>query len=84
MKVSNLPAKGSAPSDCTIASHKLMVRGGYMKYMANGIYSICAHKAHHENRKIIREEMDRIDGQRSCSPSSCRRLSGSRAEGIPE
>lgn len=27
------------PSDCVIDSHALMVRGGYMKYVANGIYS---------------------------------------------
>ena len=27
------------PSDCVVASHALMPRGGYMKYVANGIYS---------------------------------------------
>ncbi len=27
------------PSDCNIDSHALMVRGGYMKYVANGIFS---------------------------------------------
>ena len=27
------------PSDCIIDSHALMVRGGYMKYVANGIFS---------------------------------------------
>jgi len=27
------------PSDCTIDSHALMLRGGYMKLAANGIYS---------------------------------------------
>lgn len=27
------------PADCVIDSHALMVRGGYMKYVANGIYS---------------------------------------------
>lgn len=27
------------PADCVIDSHALMVKGGYMKYMANGIYS---------------------------------------------
>ena len=27
------------PSDCVIDSHALMLRGGYMKYVANGIYS---------------------------------------------
>ena len=27
------------PSDCVIDSHALMLRGGYMKNVANGIYS---------------------------------------------
>ena len=27
------------PADCVIDSHALMVKGGYMKYMPNGIYS---------------------------------------------
>ena len=27
------------PSDCVIDSHALMLRGGYMKGVANGIYS---------------------------------------------
>ena len=27
------------PSDCVVESHALMVRGGYMKYVANGIFS---------------------------------------------
>lgn len=27
------------PADCVVDSHALMVRGGYMKYVANGIYS---------------------------------------------
>ena len=42
MKVSKLLGERfkNAPSDCLIESHKLMVRGGYMKYMANGIYSL--------------------------------------------
>ena len=31
-----------APSDCIIESQKLMTRGGYMKYMHNGIYSLFA------------------------------------------
>ena len=27
------------PSDCVVDSHALMVRGGYMKFVSNGIYS---------------------------------------------
>lgn len=58
------------PSDCAIDSHALMVRGGYMKNVANGIFSqfpplkrITAKIEH-----IIREEMDAIDGQEVLFP----------------
>ena len=27
------------PSECSVDSHALMVRGGYVKYVANGIFS---------------------------------------------
>lgn len=27
------------PADCVIDSHALMIRGGYIKYVVNGIYS---------------------------------------------
>ena len=27
------------PADCVVESHALMLRGGYMKYVANGIFS---------------------------------------------
>lgn len=27
------------PSDCVVDSHALMVRGGYIKFVANGIFS---------------------------------------------
>lgn len=58
------------PSDCVIESHALMMRGGYMKDVAKGIYSqftplkrICQKIEH-----IIREEMDAIDGQEVLFP----------------
>ena len=28
------------PADCQLDSHKLMIRGGYMKQMTTGIYSL--------------------------------------------
>ena len=53
-----------------IDSHALMVRGGYMKYVGNGIYSefptLKRITAKIEN--IIRKEMDRIDGQEVLFP----------------
>ena len=53
------------PSDCVIDSHALMLRGGYMKGVANGIYSqytplnrICR-----KIEDILRDEMDKVGGQ---------------------
>ena len=53
------------PSDCTVESHALMVRGGYMKYVANGIYSsyMPLKRITRKIEQILREEMDAIDGQ---------------------
>lgn len=72
MKVSKLLGERfkNAPSDCLIESHKLMVRGGYMKYMANGIYSLFmpTKRITKKIENIIREEMDKIDGQEVMFP----------------
>ncbi|MDD6046970.1 MAG: proline--tRNA ligase, partial [bacterium] len=53
------------PSDCVIDSHALMLRGGYMKYVANGIFSsyMPLRRITRKIEAIIREEMDAIDGQ---------------------
>lgn len=53
------------PADCVVDSHALMVKGGYMKYVANGIYSsyLPLRRITRKIEQIIREEMDAIDGQ---------------------
>ncbi len=53
------------PSDCVIDSHALMLRGGYMKGVANGIYSsfMPLRRITKKIENIIREEMDAIEGQ---------------------
>ena len=53
------------PADCVIDSHALMLRGGYMKYVANGIFSsyMPLRRITRKIEQIIREEMDAIDGQ---------------------
>ncbi len=58
------------PSDCQIDSHALMVRGGYIKYVANGIYSSYPplKRITKKIENIIREEMDAIDGQEVLFP----------------
>ena len=58
------------PSDCNIDSHALMIRGGYMKYVANGIFSsyMPLKRITRKIEQIIREEMDAIDGQEVSFP----------------
>ncbi|MBQ7961030.1 MAG: proline--tRNA ligase [Clostridia bacterium] len=58
------------PSDCVVDSHALMVRGGYMKFVSNGIYSsyMPLRRITKKIENIIREEMDRIDGQEVSFP----------------
>ncbi len=72
MKIRNLVGDRfkERPSDCVVDSHALMVRGGYIKYMANGIYSSYTPLRNITKKleQIIREEMDRIDGQEVLFP----------------
>ena len=53
------------PSDCVIDSHALMVRGGYMKYVANGVFTsfVPLKRITRKIEQIMREEMDAIEGQ---------------------
>lgn len=72
MKLSNLVGERfkERPSECGIDSHALMVRGGYMKYVANGIYSSYTplKRITRKIEQIIREEMDSIEGQEVSFP----------------
>ena len=49
------------PSDCVIDSHAFFIRGGYMKGVANGIYSsyLPLRRITRKIEQIIREEMRR-------------------------
>ncbi|MCF2651947.1 proline--tRNA ligase [Anaeromassilibacillus senegalensis] len=53
------------PADCVVESHALMLRGGYMKGVSNGIYSsyMPLRRITRKIEQILREEMDAIDGQ---------------------
>ncbi|MEG2259083.1 MAG: aminoacyl--tRNA ligase-related protein, partial [Oscillospiraceae bacterium] len=72
MKVDNLIGNRfkEKPSDCVIDSHSLMIRGGYIKGVANGIYSLYnpTKRITSKIERIIREEMDAIDGQEVLFP----------------
>ncbi len=58
------------PADCVIDSHALMVRGGYMKNVGNGIFSEypALKRITAKIERIIRREMDAIDGQEVLFP----------------
>jgi len=53
------------PSECSTANHTFMVRGGYIKQMSSGIYSLFmpGKRLCRKIENIIRDEMDKIDGQ---------------------
>lgn len=72
MKVKNLVGQRfkERPADCVIDSHALMVRGGYMKYVGNGIFSEfpVLRRVTSKIETIIREEMNAIDGQEVLFP----------------
>ncbi len=72
MKVKNLVGQRfkERPADCVIDSHALMVRGGYMKYVGNGIFSEfpTLKRVTSKIETIIREEMNAIDGQEVLFP----------------
>lgn len=72
MKIKNLVGQRfkERPADCVIDSHALMVRGGYMKYVGNGIFSEfpALRRVTSKIEAIIREEMNSIDGQEVLFP----------------
>ena len=58
------------PSECEIDSHALMLRGGYIKHVGSGIFSSYTplKRIAQKIEQIIREEMDKIDGQEVLFP----------------
>ena len=58
------------PNGCTAESHALMLRGGYIKAVASGIYSAYPplRRITRKIETIIREEMDAIGGQEVTFP----------------
>jgi prolyl-tRNA synthetase len=72
MKISRLVGDRyrEKPSDSVIESHSIMLRGGYIKNVANGIFSLYTPllRITRKIEQIIREEMDAIDGQEVLFP----------------
>ncbi|MBO4384840.1 MAG: proline--tRNA ligase [Clostridia bacterium] len=70
MKVKNILGERFKERAFDIESQNLMTRGGYMKQVGNGIYSLFTPAKRIQNKieAILREEMDRIDGQEVLFP----------------
>ena len=70
MKVKNILGERFKERAFDIESQNLMTRGGYMKQVGNGIYSLFmpAKRIQNKIEKILREEMDAIDGQEVLFP----------------
>ena len=72
MKLSNLVGERfkKAPADSIIESQGIMLRGGYIKSVGTGIFSFYTPTKRIASKieKILREEMDRIDGQEVMFP----------------
>jgi len=57
-----IPTLREAPADAEVASHKFLVRSGYIRQLAAGIYSFLflGHRSMLKITQVVREEMDRI------------------------
>jgi prolyl-tRNA synthetase len=57
-----IPTLREAPADAEVASHKFLVRAGYIRQLAAGIYSylFLGNRTMQKIMKIVREEMDKI------------------------
>jgi prolyl-tRNA synthetase len=57
-----IPTLREAPADAEVASHKFLVRAGYIRQLAAGIYSylFLGNRSFNKIMAIVRQEMDRI------------------------
>jgi prolyl-tRNA synthetase len=57
-----IPTLREAPADAEVASHKFLVRAGYIRQLAAGLYSylFLGNRSFNKITAIVREEMDRI------------------------
>ena len=57
-----IPTLREAPADAEVASHKFLVRAGYIRQLAAGIYSFLflGHRSMLKIAAVVREEMDTI------------------------
>jgi prolyl-tRNA synthetase len=65
-----LPTLRDAPADAEAVSHKLLVRGGFIRQLSAGVWTFLplGWRVHRKIEQIIREEMDAIGGQEMFAP----------------
>src|SRR5438270_2205200 len=65
-----LPTLREDPADAEAVSHKLLVRGGFVRQIAAGIWSFTplGWRVHRKIEQIIREELDAIGAQEWLAP----------------
>jgi prolyl-tRNA synthetase len=65
-----LPTLRDDPADAEAVSHKLLVRGGYIRQVSAGVWTFMplGWRVHRKIEQIIREEMDAIGGQEMLMP----------------
>ncbi|HXG76490.1 MAG TPA: proline--tRNA ligase [Gaiellaceae bacterium] len=65
-----IPTLREAPADAEAVSHKLLVRGGYVRQVSAGIWTFLplGWRVHQKVVRIVREEMDAIGGQEMLMP----------------
>ncbi|GEB75932.1 proline--tRNA ligase [Sporolactobacillus inulinus] len=66
-----IPTMKETPADAESASHRLLLRGGYIRQNASGVYSYLplGYKVIKKIEAIIREEMDRTGSQELLMPA---------------
>jgi len=66
-----IPTLREAPAEAEVPSHILLLRGGYIRQLASGIYSCLplAQRVMNKIARIVREELDRIGAQEFFLPA---------------
>ena len=66
----HLPTLRDAPSDAEALSHKLLVRGGFIRQVSGGLWTFLplGWRVHRKVEQIVREEMDAIGAQEMLAP----------------
>jgi len=66
-----IPTLRDAPADAEAASHKLLVKGGFIRQLHSGHYSLLplGLRVHDKVERIVRDEMNAIGGQEFLLPA---------------